>query len=130
MFLNLSKLIDFSKTKETENIKVDYILYFTRDKSKKLENEIKKVKKELEENKNYINNHQKIKSQLNQKINELTKEFETKNLEKETIQDEFNITKKKYKEQVPKEYRKMFLDENDENDDNEKEKKKKDCLIF
>ena len=36
MFLNLSKLIDFSKTKETENIKVDYILYFTRDKSKKL----------------------------------------------------------------------------------------------
>ena len=36
MFLSLSKLIDFSKTKETENIKVDYILYFTRDKSKKL----------------------------------------------------------------------------------------------
>ena len=41
----------------------------TREKCKKLENEIKNIKKEYEENKNYIDNHEKIKEKLNKKIN-------------------------------------------------------------
>ena len=109
----------------------------SRDKLKSLENEIINIKKEFEQNKNYINKHEAIKSELNKKITKISMELNNKKEENKKIEEELNIMKKKYKSQIPKEYRILYKDEPEDNK-NELENAKNagnskdnnNCIIF
>ena len=102
-----------------------------------MENEIINIKKEFEQNKNYINKHEAIKSELNKKITKISMELNNKKEENKKIEEELNIMKKKYKSQIPKEYRILYKDEPEDNK-NELENAKNagnskdnnNCIIF
>ena len=110
----------------------------SKDKMKKLENDISKIKNINEENKKAVNDHNKIKSQLIKKINQLSEELKKKHEEFTNIGEELDNIKNEYDIQIPKEYRILDNKNEEENYENEfkdsknenKKKEKKGCIIF
>ena len=106
----------------------------SRDKLKHYETEINNIKKEIEDNKKLVKDHDKTKKQLLKKINELSEELKNKNQQNLIIEEDLNQIKNEYEKEIPKEYKLLYKKKYEElinakqikND----EKKKDDCIIF
>jgi hypothetical protein len=79
-----------------------------RDKLKQYDNEINNIKKEIKDNKKLVNEHDKTKSQLIKKINELSEELKNKNERNLKIEEDLNQIKNKYEKEIPKEYKLLY----------------------
>ena len=117
-----SRIIDYLNERESL-IDKSKLPKYSRERKIFLENNIKKIKNEYEENKRKINDHDKIKKQLINKINHLTDELKKKKDKNTEIAKKYDEIKKEYITKVPKKDRKIVFEE-------EKKTKKKGCIIF
>ena len=96
---------------------------YSRERKIFLENNIKIIKNEYEENKRMINEHDKIKKQLINKINRLSDELQKNENTNSKILKKLDEIKKEYITKVPKGARKISFED-------DKKTKKKGCIIF
>ena len=128
--IDLNKFIKYHQNRikdyldERENlIDKSKLPKYSRERKIFLENNIKIVKNEYEENKRMINEHDKIKKQLIKKINQLSDELQKKKDKNSKLAKNLDEIKKEYIKKVPKEARKISFEE-------DKKTKKKGCIIF
>ena len=117
-----SRIVDYLNERESL-IDKSKLPKYSRERKIILENNIKKIKNEYKENKRMINDHDKIKNQLINKINQLSDELKKKKDKNSIILKKLDEIKKEYITKVPKGARKISFEE-------DKKTKKKGCIIF